>query len=254
MQELTWLKQFLSEVINFNSTASPHSRSVFMLLTVTIRWASIDLRWTSSGMAKAVYLPMRLLTESQMLEVRRLCFGRLHQTFEHRPSCKPRFPFHLLAAHLTTTLFSGVDARKSVRALPVLQVVLDMAQRAARAEGQEAPARLPDEAKQAWCHVYHMVGGVPRLLSFALKHMGWLGGLRMGQLQPHRAWNTGTLCFSLGHLVTALCPGSVQANSRATVSTTLTAVLTCRASHAPVGLEVDRGVLSRHRGQQHGLL
>lgn len=79
VQELTWLKQFLSELINFNSSASPQSRSVFMLLTVTVRWASIDLRWTASGVAEAVYLPLRLLTESQMLEVRGFCSGRLHQ-------------------------------------------------------------------------------------------------------------------------------------------------------------------------------
>lgn len=79
--------------------------------------------------------------------------------------------------------------------IPILQVVLDMAQRAARSEGHEAPLQLPDEAKQAWRNIYHMVGGVPRLLSYALTHIGTLGGLHMGQLQPHRAWNTGTLCY-----------------------------------------------------------
>ena len=70
VQEPTWLQQFLSSIINTNSAADPKSRSLVVPLTVTTRWTSISLKWTASGLAKASYLPVRLLTLRHTLEVR----------------------------------------------------------------------------------------------------------------------------------------------------------------------------------------
>ncbi|BDA47434.1 hypothetical protein COCOBI_10-2820 [Coccomyxa sp. Obi] len=137
-QEVTWLKQFLSQIINTNSSADAMTLSLAVPLTVTIKWNSIDLTWTASGMAKSVYLPMHLLT------------------LEH-----------------------------------TLEVVLNLAQRAAASEGCEGPAALPPDAKKAWTNVHHMLGGNPRLLSYALEAMGKKEGPQMGDAERRLQWNKG---------------------------------------------------------------
>ena len=68
MQDDTWLKQFLSEVIQKNDTCS-ETPSLVVPVTATTRWSSVRLEGICS-LAKAVNLPMHLLNVDHMLEVR----------------------------------------------------------------------------------------------------------------------------------------------------------------------------------------
>ena len=78
LQDITWLKQYLSKIINTNSAASRKSCSLCIPLTVTTRWSSISLKWTESGMAKATYLPVLLLSLHDTLEVCNIMTKCLH--------------------------------------------------------------------------------------------------------------------------------------------------------------------------------
>ena len=113
MQEVTWLKQFLSKIINTNSAAGPVSRSLVIPLTVTTRWTSIDLTWTASDLAQAVCLPMHLMSEQDTLEVR----------FSHvwvAARCKKLLPKGLatVSASLPEFKFIGHRAETTVPDLP----------------------------------------------------------------------------------------------------------------------------------------
>ncbi len=85
-----------------------------------------------------------------------------------------------------------------------MQVVLDMAKRAAESEGSMPPDYLPPEAKKAWTHVHYMLGGNPRLLSFALEVMGNRQINWTGLPQGGADWNRGTLLVSSCGTFTAL--------------------------------------------------
>ena len=80
-----------------------------------------------------------------------------------------------------------------------------MAQRAARADGGDAASELPPQAKEAWKHVYYMLGGNPRLLSYALEYMGDLGRRDMGRLQKGRFWNPGNTSLHCSCISGKLC-------------------------------------------------
>ena len=88
-----------------------------------------------------------------------------------------------------------------------MQVVLDTARRAAMAERCKVPEKLSCDAEEAWRLVHFMLGGNPRLLSYALEAMGKRGGPKLDvQQQQNRAWNTGTLCPCSLHLVALVLP------------------------------------------------
>ena len=84
--------------------------------------------------------------------------------------------------------------------LTLLQVVLDIAQRAAKAEGHQIPSEFPAKARDAWRNIHFMLGGHPRLLSYALKIMGRKGSQNMGKVETGREWNQGTFVFSITNL------------------------------------------------------
>lgn len=67
-EDLTWLKELLSEVIETSGTAK--SKNLAVPVCVTTRWEAVDLRWTETGNALATYLPMHVLTLAQTEAVR----------------------------------------------------------------------------------------------------------------------------------------------------------------------------------------
>lgn len=200
LQDLTWLKQFLSKIINTKSAADPTSRSLCIPVTVSTRWSSINLQGTSSGMARATYLPMLLLNEHHTLKVWDIvtvltAFTRYDGMWCSAPQ----------ACKVFTICIRRICIGTSVQGPSMLQVVLDIAQHSASTEGHQFPDELPSEAREAWRNVHCMLGGNPRLLFYALRLIGRKRSAYMGQLQPGREWNRGTLTPLTLHFVVFSC-------------------------------------------------
>lgn len=65
-----------------------------------------------------------------------------------------------------------LSAILSHRCLIAVQVVLNLAKRAALAAGRTAPTQLSEGAAEAWKHVHWYLGGNPRLLCFFVENLG----------------------------------------------------------------------------------
>ena len=162
--------------------------SLVLTLTVTTRWASISLTWTVSGRAMATYLPMNSLSLRQFLQVP---YG-LTLPVDQDPcavSCVlfinlPRTPSPLSGRSHAGVSFLFATCSTDGWLLFARQVVLDIAQRAARAAGRAPPRELP----LAWSHLHALLGGNPRLLSLAVVRVGSATAFTQGD-----TWTTGAI-------------------------------------------------------------